>query len=228
MRSLALALLVTGCSTGEATPSGPTDAHYAYADAASHAGTAKNHVLFVQTEGVELHPGPADATINQTPLVASTTALAPFADGAADRADRIAAVVGELRTILAPYDIELATVRPATGAYHQIVLTDTPISGDLAPISGDCDPPASAIALVYNTQATHGIVANAIATYGFLSKIPFTTTANDCMCYVQCSAPAAACEIHAQASVDTSAQDCVASPTIDEDALWRATFGAHP
>jgi hypothetical protein len=231
-----------GCSAGEARPAAADAAIGPRNDAPPmHGGTALDHVLFVNTEGVDLHPGAEDATLNVSSIISAPETARPFAATSGDRADQIAAIVGEAQAILAPYDIEVVTVRPATGPYHQIVLTDShpqelglPVGVfALAPSAG-CTPVASEIGLVFAQEAGQGVhleAENIVAIFGGISLIPLVTKAGDCMCFASssCAALTAACTIGgAGTALDTEHDQCHgAGPDVDEAAVWLSTFGSY-
>src|SRR4051794_16328549 len=84
-----------------------------------HTGTAMAHTLFLATEGLTLSPGD-DATMDQSTFVTVPKPLVGFLVSDPDRATRIAELVTELETILAPYDISIVNTRPASGPYHVV------------------------------------------------------------------------------------------------------------
>lgn len=209
---------------------------------------AKAHTLYLNTDGVTLHPGSDDATADRTPLVAGDVVLTPWLGDQADRATQIAAVVAEISAKVAPYDITVVTTRPQNRAYHEIVVTDDPASKVnsayttvWALTSTACNSVPSAVGLIF--PGTFSTVASeraiyvenfAVGYFAFLNGIPATTRSGDCMCLLQdnCTTQVTSCSIGGpNTPVDTSQNGAAtcgwSSATIWEAGAFTTAFGAH-
>lgn len=216
-------------------------------------GNAMSHTLFVNTEGVTLTMGADDATANKSSLLANATpvTLKPWHMGDAARATKIAAVIAQFKSTLAPYGVAIVDARPAAGPYDMLIVTDDNSAalgsafsgiGSITPTS--CNMTRSVISLTFPTifagstdaQFQNIVVNLGIAMFGLSAGIPISKLRGDCMCLAaspDCNSPGGqACTIGtAGTTIDTGnsgAGTCgVTDATMDEGARFLAAFGPH-
>ena len=244
-----LALLAACGGSGDHMSAGidaPVSTHDAPAEThdapANTMPTAPVHTLFVNTEGVTIKAGSTDATRDQSDIVLQMATLKPWMMADANRATKIADLMTELQTIVAPYDVTVVNTRPTSGDYDMFVITDSDGTaagfsagqGGIAAIS--CVAMAKAVALQFappyasstDEQRKHNFGAYALATFGISSGIPQSQVYGDCMCYTsqECGQINAACHIGG-AGTAVNTQFCGGAATMDEGAQFLAAFGAH-
>ena len=252
MRQLWLAIGLVGCGdsgnkTADAQLDGPAHGDAAIDAPAFVPGAAMSHTLFLQTEGVLLVLGNSDATMNKSPLLTSDQTLASWRGSDAQRTTELAGIVTQMRTVLAPYHIDVVTTRPALGPYDMIIATDTlPQSIGLpaqtfavteSPAAG-CNTIPSKVAIMFPgqfgtmfTSMVANFIANeSIAMFGFTNGVPASNLAGDCMCFSgsACGGPSTACTIGGPNTPIDPAMKCGDNaPTMDENAIFLAAFGPH-
>lgn len=223
----------------------PGDSAGSGSGSGSGSGTALTHTLFLETEGVMVTPGADDATTNTSSIPAHAAMLNPWRMGDAQRTTEIAALQAQIAGILAPYDITVTTTRPASGTYHEVIITDAQgiaigLSGaqPAAMVLGStCNAIAAPVSFVfagafgttYDQTMLDAITRFTIAMFGNTGGVPQSNKTGDCMCYSgsACSGTALCTIGGANTPVNTSLGACGAGATMDEDAAWKAAFGAH-
>jgi hypothetical protein len=248
MRSLlGLLLAAAACGGEDATPDAapPIDGAPVLVDARPAAcppvalpdgGAGGAHAVFLQLEGVTLQPGAApDAVTDTTPLVAAQVAVPPYLDGVPNRAARVAGLVDALRALLAPYDVDVVTARPAAPPYLMIVF-----GGDSQAVMGeaglggattrDCDGAfASDVALVFDLAGDSIAAANLAAAWiGLAIGLSGTSDPGDCLCFSdpECTRDGTLCTFGTEATV--APDPCPGSgETQDETESLEAAFGCR-
>ena len=217
MKALLILAVLGACTSHKAAPDAPPP--------------TSPYVVFLNFGGVTLEAGDADATTNTATFFDVETVVPAYPGPDQDL------IMTATQTLLAPYNVDLATTRPATGPYLMIVFTGTGPSLGYPSITGVaplvCGPAnASQVGLEFTfdgwTSVDH---ANDIAVMiGGALEIPFTTKPHDCMCWI-----ASTCLFHsactfggADTPVDTT-DSCSGAPgSINENALFISALGAHP
>ena len=113
-----------GAGSGSGSGYGSGSGSGSGAGSGTGSGTAKSHTLFLQPEGVTFTPGANDATHDTSSLPAHPVTLSRWRANDASRTPEVAALEAQIAGVLAPYDIVVTTSRPASGAYHEIIVTD--------------------------------------------------------------------------------------------------------
>lgn len=126
MGSLAVISLLAGCEQ---------DLLAGIRDAACASGSdppaAATYLLYLNTEGVTLTAGNAsDARTNVSDNVSADAPhiVPPFLDGIAGRRAFIDQIVMDVQTTLAPYSIDLVTVRPTANDFYMFVMGGDPLT----------------------------------------------------------------------------------------------------
>jgi hypothetical protein len=144
-------------------------------------------------DGVVLAPGSSDdATADRSAVLNVPADLPPYLDGDPQRATKIAAIADEVRAILAPFDIRIATERPASGSYHMVVFTSAageevgvPSARAILPITCNTVPSGIAFQLADGMEPNRHVLAqHTIGMFGIFNGIPSSTKPDDCMCYL--------------------------------------------
>jgi hypothetical protein len=195
----------------------------------SAGGTGGTHKLFLNFESQELTAGAVnDATQNTTTIVSATVTSPPWFDGAATRDDLITLVVDNVTALLAPFDIEVVTTRPAAGPYTMMVLGGSP--ADLG-LPGSSFSVATATCIANVENQVHVItdfgyrptVQTIIAAYALGEGFGASKTNGACLCWNN-----AACDPRPDGICTLSADDEI---EIDEaiscDAVTTVTMNAH-
>jgi hypothetical protein len=152
---------------------------------------AAMYTLFINTEGASLVTGSCDdARTNCTRIITADQVVPPFLNGDATRQENIDQIVAAVRTVLAPFSVDVVTTRPASGDYYMSV-----IGGDSMTITGNAGvlslAPATcnsqdrdSIDLVFDFGfASNQRYANSILSdFGAMLGLPATTKVKDCMC----------------------------------------------
>ncbi|MGE0547328.1 MAG: hypothetical protein AB7O24_08885 [Kofleriaceae bacterium] len=225
---LGMVCLVCACSNSGGTPD-PSDPGVD----ASVNPPAVTRTLFINAEGVTLNAGADDAGANTSSIMTTTTTVSPYLAADPQRATKIAAIVGEVQSILAPYDIEITSTRPATGMYEMIVLTDQKgkdfgLDGVISIIPTSCAPKLSTIGLIFGEPiAQHAVVREIIQRFGSTGNVPSTSAPNDCMCDDSAcewnlSGP---CTIGGANTPVSELEQCTQAQTIDVHAEFLSTYG---
>jgi hypothetical protein len=158
-------------------------------------GTSK---VYLNTEGVTLRKGDcSDSRTNCTQMVmVDNTVVPPFLPGDAGRQPFIDGIVAKAQAALAPYSIDVVTVRPTAGDYQMIVLGgDSSIvgcgdCGSVGPYAG-CGANVGSrnhISMIFDFGVSGMDVDNEwyasalLSELGNLLSLVPTTLANDCMC----------------------------------------------
>jgi hypothetical protein len=197
------------------------------------------HTLYLAYDGGMITPGTEDATLGRSSIATISATLPPYLQNDPQRATKLAAITSQLMMILAPYAIDVVTTRPAAAPYGMIVFTSaaptaiggTGSAGALVPAS--CNMISSVIGFEFGGGAEiprDVAVRNAIAMFGVMAGIPFTTKGGDCMCLVglTCANVPAPCTIgFAGTPVTTGPGSCGFTGTVDEQALFKGRFGTR-
>ncbi len=230
-----LVLAVIGCSSGAESP---IDAPSLDARLREPAMT---HTLYLNAEGVTLVPGEDDATTNRSAIPPQAVSLGAFLRDDSERQTKIDAIVMQLHAILAPYNIDIVTTRPATGSYQMIVMTDDPASalGLSATINAttrsSCNRRPSPISFTFgyagatDQRKRDFAVRNVIAMFADQAAIPISRKPGDCMCFVDVACAALSpCTIGGPGTPIDSRSGCpTTETTMDEASLFRDVFGAR-
>ena len=198
------------------------------------------HTYYLNFEGQALTMGTDDPATNvSSAIVKATFTAPPYLMNDAQRATKIAAIVGEVQTLLAPYDITVTTTRPASGTYDMMV------AGGLSQDAGlpqnvvsivplDCKGTGGHVVLLFEafTLSQDEAAQQIVAMLGIVHTIPQSTKAQDCLCYANptgCGTLSGPCTIGGAGTPVYSAQACDTTQTVmDENAEWLQVFGAHP
>lgn len=196
------------------------------------------HTYYLNFEGQALTPGADDPATNTSTIPSSPYTVPPYLMNDAQRTTKIAALVAEVSTILAPYDVTITTTRPATGPYDMMVaggMSNTvpglgPGIGSIT--SSDCNANHQHVMVLFElVTEQHAVASQIIAMLGVAQALPQTTKAGDCLCYASqtCTSPTAACTIGGPNTPVFTDQACNKNmPTMDENSEWLAVFGPHP
>ncbi len=198
------------------------------------------HQLFLQFEGQTLTPSSSDnALINATVDIDAVRTIPAFDVGAADRDTKIAAVVAAVTEILAPYNVDVVTARPAAGPYDMIVIggTGTDVgeaAGVPAIFAPDCRAAVSSnVGLVFTQlNGSESLAVRIVGEFGSYHGVPLSNVVGDCMCIAEsgnCSYPNTRCTIGGAGTTALGSDNCgvAANASFDEAALWLAKVGAH-
>jgi hypothetical protein len=191
------------------------------------------HTLFVNFAGGTLHPG-FDGSANDTSSILSTTSnLSAFSQPGLE-----AAIVADVAAALAPYNIDVVTVRPTAGLYTMVMVGGTgpqvgQPAGTLAVAPATCTARDNMIAFVFDGDTNvHDDAWEAIAVFGLVHAIPISSLAGDCMCFAEAAclnAPLAqTCTIGGADTPMSSQEQCETIAPFDEAARFLNAFGAHP
>lgn len=183
---LSLSLVVACGDNGGGGDGGEVDA-----SPALDARAAGTTTLFLNFDGATLTKGfPDDPVNNISSLIRPPGhTVPPWRDGVAARDASIATITAGARAILAPYDVNVVTTRPAAGPYEMIMFGGH--ARDLfgaGPIdvfgSGQC---AGGSVVSYVTESVTDDEVAASLAVGVLANtrfIPITTRRGDCLCYL--------------------------------------------
>jgi hypothetical protein len=216
------------------------DGSEAGADAAIEEALAAPHLVYLVFDGLSVTTGSSDdpaGNVSQN-LPAPFTAP-PFFSDESNRVEKLALIADGARTILAAYNIEVVTERPATGDYDMIVLGGQSEDAGLQPGRLDDIPFGcnEVFALPKNISFIFEIglpqtkrYASTIATsVGIINGIPITNLDGDCLCHPgDCKLIDALCTMGGPGTpVNTNAWGVCSDITeVDVHARFLATFGA--
>lgn len=202
-------------------------------------------VLFLNTEPTVFAPAGNDATQNLSTVVGGQVQIRGYMTGAPDRAAVIAELRDEVAAILAPYAVNVVTVRPASGRYHMVMLTDdTGISAGCSNCISAAPPLCdgsvdAAVGFLYGgvfgggiSTPKHLATNQIIAMFGQFIGIPTSNLVGDCMCYVETpcieaqQTMNAACTIGGAGTLVSGTQACPTELTsMDEHAEFLDALG---
>ena len=203
-------------------------------------GSSLVHTYFLNFDGVTLEPGESYAVANSTGLVTAETVVPSYLAADPDRATEIAAILAEVRTILAPYGVVFTTTRPTAATYGEIVITDADKTitkcndCSTSELVAECNVTAApVVGILFGEQGTvvpaHQQSAQIISLVGLDAAIPSSTTTNDCMCYLDpCTQqdPHVACTIGGAGTPVNAQPICsFTGTTMDEGVMFMTAFG---
>ena len=208
-------------------------------------GTALSRTLYINTEGLTLAPGSDDATMDKTSLISTATTATKWLANDAQRSTKIAALVTQIQTTLAAYNVSIVSTRPAAGPYDMVVITDSTSQsfgfgagqGGASPVT--CSTIPSAISLLFGSsyagftdvKLRNTFASYAIAQFGIDAHVPMSAKNQDCMCYAgqSCGPLTGPCTIGGPGTPIMQPDLCgFGSATMDEGAQFLAAWGPHP
>ncbi len=196
--------------------------------------------VFLNFDGARLtkdYPNDATADISLYVRPPGVT-IPPWRDGLPARAASVAAITQRIRGLLAPYDIDVVSTRPAAGTYNMIVFggqaRDLFGAGTMDMVPGaDCAPQPD-ISFVTETATNDDVAASlAVGALATTHHIPQTVARGDCLCFDgdACRPLTGLCTIGAaETPTQGGVQTCdgpAPPPTIDEHATFLEVFGAR-
>ncbi|MEO8706418.1 MAG: hypothetical protein ABI867_40685 [Kofleriaceae bacterium] len=233
MRYLVPMVLVVGCGDGGD----------AAVDARPDGFNVPRSTVFLAFDGLSVQPGNADDASSDTSQIATETlTVQSFLSGDPDRAARTLEVVSEMETLLAPFNIEITTTRPAGDAYDMIVFGESAepfglpraVPGLAFPVDcADANPHNVTFVFsgAFGPAATGGVFASmAIPALAVVNGIPSANRQGDCLCWngAECD-PIATCTIGGPGTPIAANQPCAGGETtMDPRARLRAAFGDAP
>lgn len=204
----------------------------------STGGPGGTHKLFLNFESQELTAGPNDATQNITSNVTETVTSPPYFDGAATRDGLIALVTGDVTSLLAPFDIEVVTARPAAGPYTMMVLggsaADLGFSGNFGSLAtATCDQNTENQVHVLTDLERADAVQNIIAAYGLGEGFGASKTPGACMCWNNPACdprPPGTCTLNEEELEfdDELKCDAASVTTMNVHQKFKSRFGCRP
>jgi hypothetical protein len=202
-------------------------------------------VVFLNFDGAALTKGfPDDPVNNVSGLIRPPGhTVPPWRDGMVGRDASIAAVSAGVRSILAPYDVEVVTQRPAAGPYEMIMFgghaRDLFGAGPIDVFGGNQCGLAPEISFVTESVTDDEVAASlTVGVLGTSREMPTTVQRGDCLCYAGQSCLPYTGELCTVGGAGTPTlagpYGCYTPPdppmepppTIDPHALFVAAFGA--
>ena len=204
----AVALACLGCGddnaatpdsavAADAAPDAPLPDASPYCQAPANDANQGHIVIFLNYEGVQLHPcsgaGCPDPTMDKTPLISGDGGVVPpFDSTIASRQQYLDQVTQAVQQAMAPYDVQIVTTRPASGPYAMIAFggTCTAVSGMSCPNvaaigpGGICTMPWSPqVALVFDTSGIPAVFASNLALFniGTMVGLSCSTQQGNCI-----------------------------------------------
>jgi hypothetical protein len=217
------ALVVAGCGGSDSSgPNPPSGAN----------------VYYLNFEGQSLSAGTDDPVTNKSQILSGSVTMPAYLAGDAQRAAKIQTLVSEVRAVLAPYDIDVVTTRPASGTYDMLVAGGTSQqAGQPAGLPGqavvDCTATvARHISFLFDLSTGHDAARQIIGSLGVSHGISASTASTDCMCIADagCTTLAAACTIGGANTPVSANASCETTgvTTMNEQQKFVTKFGAHP
>lgn len=215
----ALALAACGDNGGTVDSGAPPR------DAGPDATAAAPLVLFLDFDGATLTKGTNDPATDVSALIRPGGAtVPPWREGAPGRAASVAAVAADVAALLADYNVDVVTTRPAAGPYDMVVFggESSALFGAAGIVSFGgqrCDgiPQISyVLELAIDDADAASRAVGMVASNHF---VPTTTTTGHCMC-LGCGSTAG--ELCAIGGVEP-----VADPGCAPDGPYPATFDEH-
>jgi hypothetical protein len=195
-RAWVVVTLMAGCGDDGAAPAdaAPADAPWMCPMPAPGAPLGPGqHVFYLNFEGQALQPGLDDASLNTTPLIQNAVTVPRFFDTVmGDRTQPIATIVSLVKSVLAPYSVDVVTTRPASGDYWMSVIGGSsqaiignPNVGSLAPGRCENNNPRS-MSLVFDAGVIpyEDYAWSILSDFGAMLGLAVTNISGDCMCRV--------------------------------------------
>jgi hypothetical protein len=197
-------------------------------DAAAGAGT---HTIYLNFEGADLIADPSgnDARTGHTFLINSNKTVPPFLNGVANRDTFINTIVATVTQQLAPYDVQVVTMRPASGEFMMVVFGGASQDiigqgnvGSFGPL--DCGNLSNDdIMFVFDAMLDVPLANAAMFTIGIAIGLSTTSLPGDCL---SVSTATAVCTLSGSAPISPSTGACPnAAPNQDELSAFTAVFG---
>ncbi len=198
-------------------------------------------MIYLSFEGEQITKGATtDATTNTSAAAKQDATIPPYLSARpSDRKVIIRDTYFRLAELLGPYDVALATTRPASGPYQMIVFGgSSELIGFPAGIGAVSDPDcgdtvASDISFIFDTIDDEAWTTQvSMASIGLNVGIPSTNRWTDCMCFSgsECGYmhPAINCTLGTNVPVATGAA-CVPPYTgaIDDQTRFEDAFGCR-
>lgn len=215
----ALALAACGDNGGTVDSGAPQR------DAGPDATTAAPTVLYLAFDGATLTKGTDDPVADVSLLIRPGGAtVPPWRAAAPDRAARVAAVAAGVTAVLAPYNVDVVTTRPAAGPYDMVVFGGESLALFGAPgivsFGGQRCDAIPHISFVLELAIDDADAASrAVGMVASNHFVPTTTTAGHCTC--------PGCEASAGALCVIGGDLPLADPGCPPDGAYPATFDEH-
>jgi hypothetical protein len=203
-------------------------------DADTHVGTANAHTVYINYDGTTLHGAAVDdATLSETSHISGETSLPAFYGGVDGRDVIIGQIIDQAKTALAPYDIAIATTRPAHGPYTMIVMTDDEslsIGGSTSIAFETCNTATNQIpGVIFKDNTTRNIAAaRLVSMIAFSAAIPGSQKDGDCLCFSPpCGAQSIPCTIGGADTPINAAEPICGTDTgmMDENQRFLDAYG---
>jgi len=194
------------------------------------------HRLYLAFGGVDLRPGPDDATTSTSGLITQAVAVPAFLAGDDEAPAKIALIVASVKQSLAPFDVEVVSERPAAGPYDMIVFGGS--SGQVLGSDGQqfagpqvcAGVPASQIGLVFEVRKPLvATAATAVGIYAVMHGAATTARPGDCLCLTdwRCVALATQCSFGAEA-LGSDSSGCHIAGSVNGVQEMIDAFGCRP
>jgi hypothetical protein len=218
----------------------PVDAE-AITPCTSTGGPGGTHKLFLNFESQDLTPGAHDATLNTTPLITDAGTSPPWFDGAGTRDTLIMRVTDGVTSVLAPFDVEVTTTRPAAGPYTMMIMGGSPadlgLSGNFGSLAANtCVPGMENMTHLIFDQGINPAIQTVVAAFAMGNGISTSATHGSCLCWGDpaCEPRDALCTLDADNDValGTTEFDNKCEPvgmtTMNEHQKFKQAFGCRP
>lgn len=207
----------------------------------SAGGAGGTHKLFLNFESQDLTPGGHDAPLNTTPLITVAGTSPPWFDGAGTRDTLIMRITDGVTSVMAPFDVEVTTTRPAAGPYTMMIMGGSPadlgLNGSYGSLAANtCVPGMENTTHLIFDQGINPAIQTVIAAYAMGEGISTSGTNGSCLCWGE-----AACEPRDQlcildadneVALGTTEFDNKCEPagttTMNEHQKFKQAFGCRP
>jgi hypothetical protein len=201
------------------------------------AATLPGHVVYLVFDGVTVTTGVADDPAGNASRILAAPFTAPsFFANESNRDEKLALIADGARTILAPYNIEVVTERPATGDYDMIVFGGDPVdagfqAGIIAYRPLECNEDKPNVSFIFENYEplTKRYASDVVTAVGQLNNVPITNLNGDCMCGVSlaCALNDALCTMGGAGTPVDPVWTCENITEADVGARFLAEFGAQ-
>jgi hypothetical protein len=229
-------------SVADAAPDAPSVDASPYCQVPANDANQGHNIIYLNYEGVQLHacsgspPACPDPSMDKTPIIGPDGGnVPPFDATLASRQQYLNQVTLKIQQVLAPYDVDIVTTRPASGDYVTIVfggtcaqVVDPSCSSQVSGIGfGACGAAWSpSIGLVFDTTQTSALAANiALFDLATAAGLSCSTTANNC---ANCmSVTNQLCSFSASAGVNTARACTGVGATEDQLLMLKQKLGCR-
>lgn len=193
------------------------------------------HLVYLVFDGVALTNGTDDPAGNVSGILNIPYTVPAFIADDSQRVARLGLITDAVRSVVAPYNIEVVTERPSSGPYDMIVFGGNSLDAGFsssfdATIANACDDSGVDTGFIFEFGffESNRYASKAVAEIGLINGLPYVDVNGDCLCWAgpNCTIDNTICTIGgAGTAVDATLWACREETEFNEHERWLEVFG---